>query len=67
MGYKYFSLKSNPQLRMAGVDATAAGGDEAGETLHVALFPFLAFGHINPFVQLARSLLTVRGVRVTFL
>ncbi|KAF2910774.1 hypothetical protein DAI22_11g126201 [Oryza sativa Japonica Group] len=52
---------------MAGVDATAAGGDEAGETLHVVLFPFLAFGHINPFAQLARSLLAVGGVRVTFL
>ncbi|BAF28214.2 Os11g0457000 [Oryza sativa Japonica Group] len=46
---------------MAGVDATAAGGDEAGETLHVVLFPFLAFGHINPFAQLARSLLAVGG------
>uniref|UniRef100_A0A0D3HLK1 Uncharacterized protein n=1 Tax=Oryza barthii TaxID=65489 RepID=A0A0D3HLK1_9ORYZ len=50
---------------MAGVDAMAAGGDEAGETLHVVLFPFLAFGHINPFAQLARSLLAVGGVRVT--
>ncbi|BAT13931.1 Os11g0457000 [Oryza sativa Japonica Group] len=67
MGYKCFTLKSSPELSMAGVDATAAGGDEAGETLHVVLFPFLAFGHINPFAQLARSLLAVGGVRVTFL
>uniref|UniRef100_A0A0D9XRV9 Glycosyltransferase n=1 Tax=Leersia perrieri TaxID=77586 RepID=A0A0D9XRV9_9ORYZ len=46
---------------------TAAGGD--GE-LHVMMFPFLAFGHISPFAQLARKIVAVdggRGVRVTFL
>uniref|UniRef100_A0A0E0R856 Glycosyltransferase n=1 Tax=Oryza rufipogon TaxID=4529 RepID=A0A0E0R856_ORYRU len=37
------------------------------EAMHVALFPFLAFGHISPFAQLARSLGAVGGVRVTFL
>ncbi|KAF2910790.1 hypothetical protein DAI22_11g127800 [Oryza sativa Japonica Group] len=48
--------------------AMAAAVVEADdEAMHVALFPFLAFGHISPFAQLARSLGAVGGVRVTFL
>ena len=34
--------------------------------LHVVMFPFLAFGHISPFVQLSNKLFS-HGVRVTFL
>ena len=51
-----------------------AGGGEGGAgggVVHVIMFPWLAFGHISPFVQLARRLLLVSsgeaGVRVTFL
>ncbi|XP_059660081.1 anthocyanidin-3-O-glucoside rhamnosyltransferase-like [Cornus florida] len=33
--------------------------------LHVVMFPFLAFGHINPFVQLSNKL-SSHGVRVSF-
>ncbi|KAG2581948.1 anthocyanidin-3-O-glucoside rhamnosyltransferase-like [Panicum virgatum] len=53
-----------------------AGGGEGGAgagagVVHVVMFPWLAFGHISPFVQLARRLLLVSsgeaGVRVTFL
>ncbi|KAK9138950.1 hypothetical protein Sjap_009544 [Stephania japonica] len=39
---------------------------EEESTFHVAMFPFFAFGHISPFVQLSNKLST-RGVRVTFL
>jgi len=50
-----------------------AGGGEGGgagsdDVVHVVMFPFLAFGHISPFVQLARRLASGEaGVRVTFL
>lgn len=37
-----------------------------GEQLHVAMFPFLAFGHISPFVQLSNKLFS-HGVRISFL
>ncbi|CAO2151997.1 unnamed protein product [Urochloa humidicola] len=49
-----------------GKNAAAAGGDKA---IHVVMLPFLAFGHISPFAQLARRLVSVEGVpiRVTFL
>ncbi|CAL0299826.1 unnamed protein product [Lupinus luteus] len=34
--------------------------------LHVVMFPYLAFGHISPFVQLSNKLYT-HGVHITFL
>ncbi|XP_044969337.1 anthocyanidin-3-O-glucoside rhamnosyltransferase-like [Hordeum vulgare subsp. vulgare] len=39
----------------------------AADGMHVVMFPFLAFGHISPFVQLARKLVAGGGVRVTLL
>ncbi|KAJ1435764.1 UDP-glycosyltransferase family, conserved site [Sesbania bispinosa] len=36
------------------------------DELHVVMFPFLAFGHISPFVQLSNKLFS-NGVRITFL
>ncbi|KAG5127809.1 hypothetical protein AAZX31_10G183500 [Glycine max] len=36
------------------------------DELHVVMFPFLAFGHISPFVQLSNKLFS-HGVHVTFL
>ncbi|KAF7006413.1 hypothetical protein CFC21_021462 [Triticum aestivum] len=39
----------------------------AADGMHVMMFPFLAFGHISPFVQLARKLVAAGGVRVTLL
>ncbi|RCV38132.1 hypothetical protein SETIT_8G117800v2 [Setaria italica] len=41
----------------------------AGEAIHVVMLPWLAFGHISPFAQLARKLVSVEGahIRVTFL
>ncbi|XP_047061052.1 anthocyanidin-3-O-glucoside rhamnosyltransferase-like [Lolium rigidum] len=45
---------------------TETGGDVDG--MHVVMFPFLAVGHITPFVQLARKLIAADGgVRVTLL
>ncbi|XP_058729882.1 UDP-glycosyltransferase 79A6-like [Vicia villosa] len=38
------------------------GNDE----LHVAMFPFLAFGHISPFVQLSNKLFS-HGIHISFL
>ncbi|XP_039124313.1 anthocyanidin-3-O-glucoside rhamnosyltransferase-like [Dioscorea cayenensis subsp. rotundata] len=37
------------------------------EDLHLMLYPWLAFGHINSFVQLARKLAAFPGIRITFL
>ncbi|XP_078165519.1 anthocyanidin-3-O-glucoside rhamnosyltransferase-like [Carex rostrata] len=38
-------------------------------TMHIMMFPWLAFGHISPFVQLARKIIAVGGnsIQVTFL
>lgn len=36
-------------------------------SIHVVMFPFLAFGHISPFVELARKLVAGGGMRVTLL
>lgn len=41
-------------------EAASSGG------LHVAMFPFFAFGHISPFVQLSNKL-SLLGVKVSFL
>ncbi|CAO2165196.1 unnamed protein product [Urochloa humidicola] len=51
----------------AGGKSDAAAGDD--KAIHVVMLPFLAFGHISPFAQLARKLVSVEGVpiRVTFL
>ncbi|KAJ4850751.1 hypothetical protein Tsubulata_031885 [Turnera subulata] len=38
----------------------------ASDELHIAMFPFFAFGHISPFVQLSNKL-SLHGVRISFL
>ncbi|KAI4351255.1 hypothetical protein L6164_005631 [Bauhinia variegata] len=38
----------------------------SNDQLHVVMFPFFAFGHISPFVQLSNKL-SSHGVQVTFL
>ncbi|CAL5018011.1 unnamed protein product [Urochloa decumbens] len=48
----------------------AGGGEGTSGVVHVVMFPWLAFGHISPFAQLARKLVSgeaAAGVRVTFL
>ncbi|KAJ0988916.1 hypothetical protein J5N97_007272 [Dioscorea zingiberensis] len=35
--------------------------------LHLVMYPWLAFGHISPFVQLARKLAALPGIRTTFI
>ncbi|MQM12376.1 hypothetical protein Taro_045293 [Colocasia esculenta] len=47
-----------------GMGRRGNAGDDGG--LHVAMFPFLAFGHIAPFVQLSKKLVA-HGARVSFL
>jgi hypothetical protein len=49
-----------------GGNSDTGGGSEP---IHVVMLPWLAFGHIIPFAQLARKLVSVEGghVRVTFL
>ncbi|XP_068655345.1 anthocyanidin-3-O-glucoside rhamnosyltransferase-like [Aristolochia californica] len=45
--------------------ASQANGSPVPETtIHVAMFPWFAFGHINPFVQLANKI-AAHGVRVS--
>ncbi|KAG5243706.1 hypothetical protein OIU78_002540 [Salix suchowensis] len=39
---------------------------ESSSELHVAMFPYFAFGHISPFVQLSNKL-SLHGVRISFL
>ncbi|CAN6362915.1 unnamed protein product [Urochloa humidicola] len=53
---------------MAGGGKTDADS-VSGKAIHVVMLPWLAFGHISPFAQLARKLVSVDGVpiRVTFL
>ncbi|KAK7267982.1 hypothetical protein RIF29_20664 [Crotalaria pallida] len=36
------------------------------EKLHMVMFPFFAYGHISPFVQLSNKLYT-QGIQITFL
>ncbi|XP_008778568.2 anthocyanidin-3-O-glucoside rhamnosyltransferase-like [Phoenix dactylifera] len=45
------------------------GGTATNSPLHVLLFPWPAFGHISPFIQLARKLSTTGGaaIRISFL
>ncbi|KAM7527456.1 hypothetical protein LguiB_030866 [Lonicera macranthoides] len=38
-----------------------------GGALHLAMFPFFAFGHISPFEQLSNKLSSHAGVRISFL
>ncbi|KAK0572370.1 hypothetical protein LWI29_030612 [Acer saccharum] len=42
----------------------ASSGD-SDEALHVVMFPYFAFGHISPFVQLSNRL-CVHGIKVSF-
>ncbi|XP_078166573.1 anthocyanidin-3-O-glucoside rhamnosyltransferase-like [Carex rostrata] len=37
--------------------------------MHIIMFPWLAYGHINPFIQLARKIIAVAGstIQVTFI
>lgn len=39
---------------------------EEGGKLHIAMFPWLAFGHINPFLELAK-LIAQKGHRISFI
>jgi hypothetical protein len=48
--------------------AGGGGNRDAAAPMHVVMLPWLAFGHIVPFAQLARRLLaSSSSVRVTFL
>lgn len=43
-------------------------GNSHGRRLHIVMFPFLAFGHISPFIQLSRKLIAVDPTtHITFL
>src|SRR3954465_11430149 len=48
------------------MSTTQAVNNNTDDQLHVIMFPFLAFGHISPFVQLSNKLFS-NGVRITFL
>ncbi|KAL5069230.1 hypothetical protein RYX36_020117 [Vicia faba] len=48
------------------MSSTEAVNNNMDDQLHVIMFPFLAFGHISPFVQLSNKLFS-NGVRITFL
>ncbi|OMO94979.1 UDP-glucuronosyl/UDP-glucosyltransferase [Corchorus olitorius] len=40
---------------------------EPKELVHAVMFPYFAFGHISPFIQLSNKLIFVDGVRISFL
>ncbi|KAJ3698672.1 hypothetical protein LUZ61_002377 [Rhynchospora tenuis] len=40
--------------------------DSNSNSLHIVLFPWLAFGHMHPFLELSKSLAS-RGHRITFI
>ncbi|KAJ3696461.1 hypothetical protein LUZ61_000166 [Rhynchospora tenuis] len=40
--------------------------NSSSSSLHIVLFPWLAFGHMHPFLELSKSLAT-RGHRITFI
>ncbi|CAI0403844.1 unnamed protein product [Linum tenue] len=44
---------------------TMAGGDGDTKLLHIAMFPWLAFGHILPFLQLAK-IMAKKGHKISF-
>ncbi|GMN50257.1 hypothetical protein TIFTF001_019428 [Ficus carica] len=44
---------------------TSNSTQNVDEQLHVVMFPFFAFGHISPFIQLSNKL-SSHGVRITF-
>ncbi|XP_015890580.1 UDP-glycosyltransferase 91A1-like [Ziziphus jujuba] len=44
--------------------STATANEEA--KLHIAMFPWLAFGHMNPFLELAK-LIAQKGHRISFI
>ncbi|CAK8572918.1 unnamed protein product [Lathyrus sativus] len=48
------------------MSSTETLNSNINDQLHVIMFPFLAFGHISPFVQLSNKLFS-KGVRITFL
>jgi hypothetical protein len=48
---------------MSTIEAVNTNNDNQ---LHVIMFPFLAFGHISPFVQLSNKLFS-HGIHITFL
>ncbi|KAG0528708.1 hypothetical protein BDA96_05G035400 [Sorghum bicolor] len=55
-------------MAAAGSGNRDAGGGSNATPMHVVMLPWLAFGHIVPFAQLARRLLaSSSAVRVTFL
>ncbi|KAL1294912.1 hypothetical protein HN51_055757 [Arachis hypogaea] len=38
----------------------------SNDEVHIVMFPFLAFGHISPFVQLSNKLFSQTRIRITF-
>lgn len=56
------TLRDNPHHKISSTE----GVNNKDKQLHVIMFPFLAFGHISPFVKLSNKLFS-HGVRVTFL
>ncbi|KAI4389478.1 hypothetical protein MLD38_001699 [Melastoma candidum] len=49
------------------VGGLAGGGDPGHRRLHIAMFPWLATGHITPFFHLAKRLSRDYGHKVSFL
>ncbi|CAL5083123.1 unnamed protein product [Urochloa decumbens] len=47
------------------MDATAGADSDSSRPLHIAIFPWLAFGHLLPCLELAERLAS-RGQRVSF-
>ncbi|KAI5679927.1 hypothetical protein M9H77_01154 [Catharanthus roseus] len=53
-------------MAMAYEENSNGSTTSSSSLLHVAMFPFFAFGHISPFVQLSNKL-SLLGVKISFL
>lgn len=56
-----FLYKQSSRERLLNMASTG----DSDEALHVVMFPYFAFGHISPFVQLSNRL-CVHGIKVSF-
>uniref|UniRef100_A0A0E0LI94 Glycosyltransferase n=1 Tax=Oryza punctata TaxID=4537 RepID=A0A0E0LI94_ORYPU len=67
VGYlQYPALSKNPAMAATSDSVPAAAAAASSSPLHIVVFPWLAFGHMIPFLELSKRLAR-RGHAVTFI